>query len=133
MSTSQYLLLVNSKPTVVSHDIWKEWYTVEHLPDLVNSKTSTRAAFYEEIGHAFNPQPKDPRPFLALYQTNFEEPLKGDNYNNNVRRTSELFKSGGATSDKNQDNGDFDARNYSLIQGFDPNDVGESTFSSNNC
>ena len=126
MATSPYLLYVNSRPTFVSNDLWTEWYTVEHLPDLVNSKTSTRAAFYQEIGHAFNPEPQDPRPFLALYQTDFEEPLKSDNYTDNVRRESELFQKGGATSENNRDNGDFDARNYSLIQNYDPNGVGES-------
>ena len=129
MSTSQYLLRVNSKPTAVSNDLWTKWYTVEHVPDLVNSKTSARAAFYQEIGHAFNPEPKDPNPFLALYQTDFKEPLKSDNYTNNVRRKSELFKEEGATSDKNLDNGDFDARNYELIQNFDPKGFGESMMS----
>jgi len=126
MATSSYLLHVNSRPTVVSNDLWTKWYTTEHIPDLVNSKTSTRAAFYQEIGHAFNPDPKDPRPFLALYQTDFEEPLKSSNYSDGVRRDSELFKQQGATSKKNQDNGDFDARNYELIQNFDPNGVDES-------
>ena len=126
MATSPYLLSVNSKPTAVSNDLWIEWYKVEHLPDLVNSRTSVRAAFYQEIPHAFNPDPQDPRPYLALYQTDFEEPLKTDNYLENVRHGSEMFKKEGATSEKNRDNGDFDARNYSLIQNYDPNGVGES-------
>ncbi len=126
MATSPYILTVNSRPTVVSNDLWTEWYTVEHLPDLVNSKASTRAAFYQEIGHAFNPDPQNPRPFLAVYQTDFEELLKSNNYLENVRHTSSLFMKEGATSDRNLQNGDFDARNYRLIQNFDPNGVGES-------
>ena len=109
MAPEPYLLHVNSKPKVVSNDLWKEWYTAEHLPDLVGAKSSTRASFWEEIGSPLEPDPKHPRPFLALYETKFEELLKSDEYIG-IRKTSELFKKEGAQSDKNSDNGDFDAR-----------------------
>ena len=110
MAPAPYLLHVNSRPTAVSNALWTEWYTKEHVPDLVNSKTSTRAAFYEEIPTPFAPNPDHPRKFLALYQTDKEECLKSDEYLQQVRRTSGLFAKEGSKSDKNQDNGDFDAR-----------------------
>ena len=123
MPASKHLLVVNSRPTVVSPSLWQKWYALEHLPDLVNSKTSTRAALYQEIAFLLNPNPTHPRTFLAVYQTEFEEPLKSQEYGN-ARSTSELFKREGG-SDKIPDNGDFDARNYTLIQEFDPKGTGE--------
>lgn len=120
-SVSPYLLYVNSKPTKVSDELWTKWYTEEHLPDLVSSKTSTRATFYKELPPILGGDP-NPRNFLALYQTDFEESLKTENYTN-LRTTSELFAQEGSTKNIG-DNGDFDARNYELIQVYDPNGVG---------
>lgn len=123
MPAAPYLLHVNSRPIIVSDKLWKEWYVDEHLPDLVNSGISVRATFYEEIPAPFNPSPTHPRKFLALYQTDFKESLKTENYTA-LRTTSEMFaKEGGKVGI--QDNGDFDARNYELIQEFDPNRIGE--------
>lgn len=126
MSPSPYLLHVNSRPTAVSNALWKQWYIEEHVPDLVNSGTSTRAAFYEEIGHPLGPNPDHPRKWLALYQTDYQECLKTKNYEDGVRHSSELYAKEESTSDLNRENGEFDARNYELIQEFDPNGVGES-------
>lgn len=109
MAPSPYLLHVNSRPTEVSKSLWSEWYTTEHLPDLVNAKSSDRATFYEEIGHPLGPNPDHPRAFLALYQSQFEELLKSNEYQG-IRTTSELFKKESSKSDKIQDHGDFDAR-----------------------
>lgn len=130
MSPSSYLLHVNSRPVTVSDDLWKEWYTVEHVPDLVNSATSTRAAFYEEIGHPLGRHPDHPRKWLALYQTDYEECLKTKNYEDGVRHSSELYAKEGAKSDLNRENGEFDARNYSLWQEHDPKGTGESASTS---
>jgi len=120
-----YLLHVNSRPTVVSSEVWRQWYVTEHLPDLVNSKTATRAAFYEEIAMPAGPESDHPRKFLAIYQTDIEEALLSEQCRTGVHRTSELFKQGGAKSDRNEDNGDFDVRNYRLIQNYDPNGLGD--------
>ena len=100
MAPAPYLLHVNSRPTVVSDQLWKEWYTDEHLPDLVNAKSAIRATFYEEIGNPLNEHPDHPRKFLALYQTDFEELLKSDEYLG-IRKTSELFERESAHSNKN--------------------------------
>lgn len=121
-SVSPYLLHVNSKPTKVSDALWSQWYTGEHLPDLVSSKTSTRATFYKELPPLLGGEPHSPRNFLALYQTDFAECLKTENYTN-LRKTSELFPKEGGTVNI-QDNGDFNARNYELVQEYDPNGVG---------
>ena len=109
MAPSTYLLHVNSRPKSVSNSLWVEWYVDEHLPDLVNAKSCDRATFYEEIGSPLNPDPDHPRKYLALYQTEFEELLKSDEYKG-IRKTSELFAKEGAKSNLIQDHGDFDAR-----------------------
>jgi hypothetical protein len=56
-----------------------------------------------------NQKPDHPRKFLALYQTDFEELLKSDEYQG-IRKTSELFEKENAHSKNIGDNGDFDAR-----------------------
>lgn len=115
MATSPYLLHVNSRPTTVSNPLWKEWYIKEHLPDLVGAKSSTRATFYEEIPSPLNPNPDHPRKFLALYQTDFEELLKSEEYQG-IRTTSELFEKESAHGKNIRENGDFDARSGRHIQ-----------------
>jgi hypothetical protein len=132
MPTSPYLLLVNSRPTSVPDTLWTEWYTTEHLPDLVNSKASTRATFYQEVSAqttTTNTADSNPRHFLALYQTDHEEPLKSDGYVQEVRKHSDLFEAASGKP-RNQDNGEFDARNYKLIQDFDPKGLGDGMSSS---
>ena len=124
MSPSPYLLHVNSSPTAVSNALWKEWYTTEHVPDLVNSKSAIRGAFYEEIGFVMNPKPNNPRKFLALYQTDFEELLKSEEFKT-LRTTSELFSKESARSNGIADNGNFDTKYYNLLQNYDPNNIGE--------
>lgn len=124
MAPAQYLLHVNSRPTQTSDEVWKKWYIDEHLPDLVKSGTSVRASFYEEVVVPGGQGPENPRKFLALYQSDFQEPLSTKNYTD-LRTTSELFKPGSSKSDAIAENGDFDARNYELIQHYDPLKKGE--------
>ncbi|KAJ9622121.1 uncharacterized protein PV06_05805 [Exophiala oligosperma] len=122
----QYFLSVNSRPqpsSGVDDQLWAKWYKEEHLPDLVNSQATKRAAFYQET-HDFAAASKDhhPRPFLALYQTDFEEPLKTKNYLEGVRHSSGMWPGHKPTVEI----GDFDCRNYKLIQEYDPNKIGDS-------
>ena len=63
---------------------------------------------------------KNPRKYLAIYQTDFKEMLKSEEYKA-AGTTSELFPV--KDIDKN---GEFDVRNYELIQDFDPNGLGDS-------
>lgn len=122
----QYLLWVNSRPrpeSGVDDGLWLKWYTEEHVPDLVNSKTAVRAAMYREtfdFAGASKEQP--PRRYLVLYQTDFEECLKSKEYMNDVRHSSELWPATTPTTDV----GDFNARNYRLIQDYDPDSRGET-------
>ena len=73
--------------------------------------------------HAFALAPKErhSRKFLVLYQTDFEEPLKSKEYTDGVRHSSDLWPQ----KKENSENGDFDARNYKLIQDYDPDGRGE--------
>lgn len=126
MTLSPYLLHVNSRPTAVDENTWTKWYTTEHLPDLVGHGASTRASFYREEASPSELVAKDatnPRKFLALYQSDHEEPLKSDGYVQKVRHTSELFRDASG-KEENRENGEFDARNYKLIQDYDPNGLG---------
>ncbi|KIW72097.1 hypothetical protein PV04_00317 [Phialophora macrospora] len=121
----QYLLWVNSRPkpeSGVDDDLWVKWYTQEHVPDLVDSKTAVRAAMYRE-SFDFSPAPKehDPRKYLVLYQTDLEECLKSKEYLDGVRHSSELWSGHKPTAEV----GDFHARNYKLIQHYDPDGRGE--------
>lgn len=92
----------------------------------MNSKTAVRAAMYREsFDFAGASKEPGPRPFLVLYQTDFEEPLKSNEYVKGVRHTSELWP---GSSKETSANGDFDARNYRLIQDYDPDGKGEGEF-----
>lgn len=96
------------------------------LPDLVNSGTTKRAAFYREtFDFSLASKERPARSYLALYQTDFEEPLTTSEYANKVRHGSDLFPKKKETSE----NGDFDARNYKLIVDYDPKSTGESEYS----
>ena len=95
------------------------------VPDLVNSKATVRAAMYQEsfdFGLAAKEHP--PRRYLVMYQTDFEECLKSKEYINDVRHSSEKWPASKPTSEV----GDFNARNYKLIQDYDPDGKGESQF-----
>jgi len=69
-------------------------------------------------------QEKHPRNYLVMYDTEFEEPLKKPEYLNGVRTTN-MFP------DKKQhfEIGDFSARNYELIQDYDPDSKGDGELS----
>ncbi|KAF2432484.1 hypothetical protein EJ08DRAFT_630793 [Tothia fuscella] len=121
---SQYLFLVNSRPTTCDNKTWEKWYKEEHLPDLVNHKASTRAAFYREVFdvpdlYASN-KAKNRRNYLAVYQTDFKDLLRSEEYKA-IRTSSEILP--GKTI---LENGEFDARNYELIHDFDPNSFGDT-------
>lgn len=129
MSFSPYLLWVNSHSTTATKEQWVKWYTEEHVPDPANHGASTRATFYCESyldspsnsAKAGVVKPKREHPFLALYQTNFEKPLKSEEYLG-IRTVSEILldrKIIGA--------GEFNARNHDFIQDDDPDQVGEGT------
>lgn len=92
------------------------------MPDLVGHGASTRATFYREtfdLPGSSKEQGKEHRLYLALYQTNFEEPLKSKEYLG-IRTTSEILP-----GKQIMGAGEFNARNYELIQDYDPDSIGE--------
>jgi hypothetical protein len=123
---SQYLFTVNSRPTGCDEATWEKWYAEEHIPDLVGNKASTRASIYRETSdvpslYKGNAEQPYSRKYLALYQTDFDELLKSEGYNG-VRKTSELFPGSKVINE----NAEFDARNYKLVDVFDPKGLGDS-------
>ncbi|OAL34514.1 hypothetical protein AYO20_06144 [Fonsecaea nubica] len=120
----QYLLWVNSQPfpnSGVDDDLWVKWYIDEHLPDLINSKTAVRAAMYREADFPLGSKEKSPRKFLVLYQTELEDPLSSQEFLNGVRHTSDMWPDKKPSSEV----GNFNIRNYKLIQDYDPDRRGE--------
>jgi hypothetical protein len=138
MPLSPHLLWVNSRPTKATEEQFVKWYTEEHVPDLVNSGASTRASFYRETldfpgstreHHerqwlSVDQGKNEPLNYLAAYQTDFKEALKCKEYLK-IPITSEMFP-----WKLHSESGTFDARNYELIQDYDPDSVGEGKFGS---
>lgn len=123
MTPSPNLLWVNSRPVAkTTEKQWIQWYIDEHLPDLVGHHASTRATFYKETfdwpGAPAAVEPHESK-FLAMYQSDFKEPLKSKEYLG-IRTTSEILP-----SKLIQEAGHFNARNYSLAQNYDPKNIGE--------
>jgi hypothetical protein len=136
MPPSPYLLWVNSGPTQATVEQFEKWYTEEHVPDIVKAGASTRATFYREVFDfpgatrehherqwlSVDQETRERLTYLAAYQTNFEELLKCEEYLK-IPVVSDMFpwKLHAAS-------GSFDARNYKLIQDYDPNHIGEGIF-----
>ncbi|KIV94543.1 hypothetical protein PV10_02299 [Exophiala mesophila] len=120
-----YFLFVNSRPIPESGTddaLWEKWYVTEHLPDLISSGTATRGTFYRETyDFPGAPKEKNPRNFLAVYHTEFEESLETKNFKEKTRPGSDLFPN----KFHILENGDFDVRNYKLLVDYDPKKIGE--------
>ncbi|KIW00917.1 uncharacterized protein PV09_07660 [Verruconis gallopava] len=136
MPVEPYLLWVNSKPVKCPVDLFEKWYTTEHVPDLVKSGAATRAIFYREtldfpgstrqhherqwLG-VDQEQPLEPLPYLASYRTKYKEALKSKEYLK-IPVVSDMLP---WESKLHAESGLFDARNWELIQDYDPDSVGE--------
>lgn len=121
MAPPQHLLWVNSLPTKVSEDSWTKWYLDEHLGDLVRTKCVSNGAFYQEV--PLDPSVKHDRPYLAIYQSDYPAPMASQEYKNAPAGGGKTFEAQNLSPNA-MDHGDFDARNYELVQDFDPNGVG---------
>jgi len=64
---------------------------------------------------------KNPRKFLAIYPTKFEEALNSQEFSTGVNKESAMFP----RQKETHHNGDFDARNYKTIEDYNPNNRGE--------
>ena len=80
--------------------------------------------YRESFDFALASKEKPPRKYLVLYQTEFEDALKSNEFLNVVRQSSEMW----SDNKKTTDIGDFNVRNYKLIQDYDPDGKGESKF-----
>lgn len=104
-----YTLQVSSRPVKVSEDVWTQWYTEEHIRDLVFSGASKTSAVYratsgpitvnvtgDNSGKASENSSNDTT-FLALYQSATKhvlEACRAPDLNCKVRIHSSLFDDG---------------------------------------
>jgi hypothetical protein len=105
-----YLLQVHSHPIRVPISTWIQWYTEEHIRDMVHFRAAKTAAFYRATSHvirtipagdqdlaltrtpsAIAPDGNDFKNFLTLYQTDREHCLDYPEYKDHVRLTSQLW------------------------------------------
>ena len=143
MGPSPYLMRVLSKPTKVDENHWQEWYTGEHIPDVVGFGVANRGALYRayndftlqtktpgdsgetklhsaQLSH-FNELPAD-KTFSATYQTDHEDYTKTKEIKK-VRTTADMFNGEPYTP-----MAEWDSRVYKLIQNYDPDNLGECMF-----
>ena len=94
-----YLHHVHSQPTKVSEATWKQWYSEEHIRDMVYFKVSRTSAFYAASSDTYTYlQPPgrgiDQKQYLALYQMGRPRPWDQKEYKENVRLESQLWDRG---------------------------------------
>ena len=141
MSPSPHLMWVNSKPTKVNNEQFVQWYTQEHIPDIIENGVAIKAILYRETFDfpgssrehherswlSMDQKTKNSRPYLVVYQTKFPEALKTPEFLK-LRRTSDIMP-----VKEILDSGEFDGRYYNLIQDYDPDNVGDGTYMINLC
>jgi hypothetical protein len=139
MSPSPHLMWVNSKPTTVNDEQFVQWYTQEHIPDIIENGVALKATLYRETFDfpgssrehherswlAMDQKSKNSRPYLAVYQTKVPEALKTPEFLK-LRRTSDIMP-----VEEILDSGEFDGRYYNLIQDYDPDHIGDGTYTVN--
>ena len=88
-----YILEVHSETTKVSEEIWEQWYTEEHIRDMVYHKVSRTGAFYRSSSETIysGAMPKngsEGMKFYALYQTDRKHDPESEGV---VRKSSGLW------------------------------------------
>lgn len=98
-----YALQVTSRPNQVSEDVWRQWYTEEHIRDLVYSGASKTSAVYRASSETVaanvtdNVDDQTATTFLALYQSTTSsvlEACRSTELKCKVRVQSSLFEPG---------------------------------------
>lgn len=117
-----YALEVTSRPTAISEDIWTQWYTTEHVRDVVYSGASRTGALYRANTSTVatntpegDASAQDDTTFLALYQTDHKsvfEAARSPDRKCKVRVYSELFQPGQTCYDV----GDFRPCDLQLVE-----------------
>ncbi|CAK7207381.1 hypothetical protein SEUCBS139899_010191 [Sporothrix eucalyptigena] len=125
MSPCPYMLWVNSQPTTVDDATWVKMYTTEHVADMVSTRTVDRASYYRAVRAPVGPLPAPseyhPLNYVAVYQTDYEDCVRHPLYGG-IRHHSTLLPPPGRIDR----NGDFHARNYKMVQDYDPEAVGKN-------
>ncbi|KAF2095812.1 hypothetical protein NA57DRAFT_58885 [Rhizodiscina lignyota] len=120
MPTAPYLLWEKSRPVSIDEDLWTKWYIEERLPYFVKHNIATNASLYKEIkAPGFRGSEGDACKFLALYQTNLEEPLESLKYPR-VPTATEFVP-----GKQIETCGEIHGRIYKLIQDYDPKSIGQ--------
>ncbi|KAF2723585.1 hypothetical protein K431DRAFT_14847 [Polychaeton citri CBS 116435] len=121
-----YLFQVFSKPTI-DEKIWEQWYTEEHIRDMVYFKAASNGAVYRIIaGPETSGSVEDSsepltageggKNYFACYQTEKPHLLKSLEYTTRVRSESELWKQAGLKDDATfYDAGVFQGSDLELI------------------
>lgn len=111
--TGPGLLLVNSKitrPDVLDEEIFTKWYSIEHIPDVLNTSGVNSALRFK------NKDPKAEKPYLVLYPMQDIGFPQSEEFRN-IKIHSDLFPGGGPFDEYV----DLDARAYSFIDKYEPN------------
>ncbi|KAK3671621.1 hypothetical protein LTR78_008544 [Recurvomyces mirabilis] len=109
-----YLVHTSSHPVRVPHSTWIQWYTEEHIRDMVYTRAVKTACFYRATSHvvrtpiipeddnevlalaripsATPPDGNDFKQFLAVYQTDKKDFLNHAEYRDRVRLTTSLWE-----------------------------------------
>lgn len=116
-----YALQVTSNPTKVSETLWTQWYTKEHIRDLVYSSVSKTSAVYRASSETIASSQEasnataNHTTFLALYQSTAPHVLEAcaaSDLKCKVRIHSELFGDGRTCYDV----GMFRPRDLQLVE-----------------
>lgn len=110
----KYLLQVHTQPTGVSAPTWEQWYTEEHIRDVIYFQVAKTGAVYRansdvprsqgidgtaeslslnrmKSPSAVPPDGNDFKRYLAIYQTKHRHCLQQPAFKDHVRLTSELW------------------------------------------
>jgi hypothetical protein len=112
------LLYVNSKitrPEVLSEETFIEWYSKEHIPEILNTSGVNSALRFKNV------DPKAERPYLVLYPMNNIGFTQSDEFKK-INIYSDILPDGAPVYDLT----DMDIRLYSFIDKYEPNGPTES-------
>ena len=126
---AHYALQVFSQPTQVSEDTWTQWYTEEHIRDMVYFGASKTGSSYIASSPALTTGefPQDgnaSKNFLALYQTDRKHCLDHAEYKDKVRLRSELWDAKSSCHDV----GAFTPMDLELVEVLGSYEYNESEF-----
>lgn len=118
MSALPFLVLEILKPTIVSEDGWRDWFTTERLPQFVLKGIALRAILYREIPFPGIPTSANSHDFLVLVQTK-EANVHDHPQHRPFLKLNDLDPEESSKSEIMKDY-QIEVRDYELIQDFYP-------------